>query len=215
MTYDQARSIIFQATSRYFTGATVVIGNSEQVKKERPMVVMTFGPLKLSTFPNEKVYDGDVADFYTGSMSLDVQLYTNGKKLSNGAMANTAVSDLTNYVNYMMSQMMTTEFSRDDLSLLTAGQIQDVTAIINDMNYEYRAMVEFNATFPVAAVGYGGVLDESSIKEDEPDPEKPGEVLPPHIDPEWSETPSGGRNEDVAEKEIGYFTDVKIEEMKE
>ena len=33
MTYDQARSIIFQATSRYFTGATVVIGNSKQVKK--------------------------------------------------------------------------------------------------------------------------------------------------------------------------------------
>ena len=29
MTYDQARSIIFQATSRYFTGATVVIGNSK------------------------------------------------------------------------------------------------------------------------------------------------------------------------------------------
>ena len=99
MTYDQARSIIFQATSRYFTGATVVIGNSKQVKKERPMVVMTFGPLKLSTFPNEKVYDGNVADFYTGSMSLEVQLYTNGKRLSNGAMANTAVSDLTNYVN--------------------------------------------------------------------------------------------------------------------
>ena len=92
MTYDQARSIIFQATS--------------------------------------------LADFYTGSMSLEVQLYTNGKRLSNGAMANTAVSDLTNYVNYMMSQMMTTEFSRDDLSLLTSGQIQDVTAIINDMNYE-------------------------------------------------------------------------------
>ena len=31
----------------------------------------------------------------------------------------------------------------------------------------------------------------------------------------WTETDSGGRTAEIAEKEIGYFTQVKIEEMKE
>lgn len=76
-------------------------------------------------------------------------------------------------------------------------------------------MVEFDVTFTVASVGYGGILDESSVKVDEPDPEHPGQVLPPHIEPEWAETDSGGRTAEIAEKTVGYFTQVEIEETKE
>lgn len=215
MTYNEARRIIYAATASYFSGATVTMANTKQVKKDKPMVTMKFGALQLSTFANQRVYDGEPCDYYPATMKLEVQLFTNGHKLSNNAMENTAVGDLTDYVNYMMSGLMTTEFGKNDLTVLTAGPVQDISAIINDASYEYRAMVEFDVSFTVVSVGYGGILDESSIKLDEPDPEKPDQVLPPHIEPEWTETDSGGRTAEIAEKQVGYFTQVEITETKE
>lgn len=215
MTYNDARSIIYDATVSYFANATVTMANTKQVKKTKPMVTMNFGPLQSNTFPNEVEYEGEPCDYYQASAKLEVQLFTNGRQLSNGGMENTAVGDLTDYVNYMTSKMMVVEFGKHDLTVMKAGAVQDVSAIINDTSYEYRAMVEFDVNFTMAVVGYGGILDESSVKMDEPDPEHPGEVLPPHIDPVWTETDSGGRTAEIAEKEIGYFTQVKIEEMKE
>lgn len=215
MTYNDARSIIYDATVSYFANATVTMANTKQVKKTKPMVTMKFGPLQSNTFPNEVEYEGEPCDYYPSSAKLEVQLFTNGRQLSNGGMENTAVGDLTDYVNYMTSKMMVVEFGKHDLTVMKAGAVQDVSAIINDTSYEYRAMVEFDVNFTMAVVGYGGILDESSVKMDEPDPEHPGEVLPPHIDPVWTETDSGGRTAEIAEKEIGYFTQVKIEEMKE
>lgn len=215
MTYNDARSIIYDATASYFSGATVTMAGTKQTKKLKPMVTLKFWALQIGTFPNEVNYEGEPCDYYTASMKLEVQLFTNGHQLSNGGMESTAVGDLTDYVNYMMSKLMTTEFSRKDLTILTAGPVQDVSAVINDTSYEYRAMVEFDVTFTVASVGYGGILDESSVKVDEPDPEHPGQVLPPHIEPEWAETDSGGRTAEIAEKTVGYFTQVEIEETKE
>ena len=215
MTYNDARSIIYDATVSYFSNATVTMANTKQVKKTKPMVTMKFGPLQSNTFPNEVEYEGEPCDYYPAFAKLEVQLFTDGRQLSNGGMENTAVGDLTDYVNYMTSKMMVVEFGKHDLTVMKAGAVQDVSAIINDTSYEYRAMVEFDVNFTMAVVGYGGILDESSIKTDEPDPEHPGEVLPPHIDPVWTETDSGGRTAEIAEKEIGYFTQVKIEEMKE
>ena len=215
MTYNDARSIIYDATASYFSGATVTMAGTKQTKKLKPMVTLKFGALQIGTFPNEVNYEGEPCDYYTASMKLEVQLFTNGHQLSNGGMESTAVGDLTDYVNYMMSKLMTTEFSRKDLTILTAGPVQDVSAVINDTSYEYRAMVEFDVTFTVASVGYGGILDESSVKVDEPDPEHPGQVLPPHIEPEWAEPDSGGRTAEIAEKTVGYFTQVEIEETKE
>ena len=200
MTYNDARSIIYDATVSYFANATVTMANTKQVKKTKPMVTMKFGALQDNSFPYEATYDGEPCDYY---------------QLSNGGMENTAVGDLTDYVNYMTSKLMVTEFGRHDLTILTAGPVQDVSTIINDTSYEYRAMVEFDVNFTMATVGYGGILDESSVKVDEPDPEHPGQVLPPHIEPEWAETDSGGRTAEIAEKTVGYFTQVEIEETKE
>lgn len=215
MTYNEARQLIYNATVSYFAGASVTMANTKQTKQTKPLVTMKFGSLQLNTFPNEETYDGEPCDYYPATMKLEVQLFTSGHQLSNGGMESTAVGDLTDYVNYITSKMMVNEFSRSDLTILPAGPVQDVSAIINDASYEYRAMVEFDVTFTVAAVGYGGILDESSIKVNEPDPDHPGEVLPPHIDPEWSETDSGGRTAEIAEKKVGCFTEVEITETKE
>lgn len=233
MTYTEMKRAVYGITTAYFTGAAVEMANTKSAKKGKPLVKLAFGPAQSTQFPVEQFIDGELCSFYPTTAKLEVQLFTNGFKLPNGAMENTAVGDLTDYVNYMMSEMVTNELNLQNLSMLVAGPVQDMTTIINDVSYEYRAMVEFNVSFTVAAVGYAGVLDESSIKIDQPapgpdpgnpddpgtpiepvDPDTPGQVLPPHIEPEWKPTESGGRNKEIAEKRTGYFTEVEVTETK-
>lgn len=213
MTYNEMARAIHTVTSEYFSSALVVMANTKQTKKGKPLVTMAFGAAQMTKFPIEKFLDGELCRYYPTTTKLTVQLFTNGGKLPNGAMENTAVGDLTDYVNYMMSEMVTQRLDKLLVSILPAGAVQDVTAIINDTTYEYRAMVEFDISYTTAAVGYAGVWDEKSVKVDQPDPETPGQVLPPHIDPEWTPTESGGRNAEIAEKRTGYFTEVEITEM--
>lgn len=236
MTYTEMKRAVYGITAAYFTGAAVEMANTKSAKKGKPLVKLAFGPAQSTQFPVEQFLDGELCSFYPTTAKLEVQLFTHGAKLPNGAMENTAVGDLTDYVHYMMSEMVTNELNTQNLSMLVAGPVQDVTAIINDVSYEYRAMVEFNVNFTVAAVGFAGVLDESSIKIDQPapgpdpgepgtpvdpgtpgepaDPDSPGQVLPPYIEPEWKPTDSGGRNKEIAEKRTGYFTEVEVTETK-
>jgi hypothetical protein len=243
MTYTEMKRAVYGITAAYFTGASVEMANTKSAKKGKPLVKLAFGPAQSTQFPVEQFIDGELCSFYPTTAKLEVQLFTNGFRLPNGAMENTAVGDLTDYVNYMMSEMVTNELNLQNLSMLVDGPVQDTTAIINDVSYEYRALVEFNVNFTVAAVGFAGVLDESSIKIDQPapgptpgpdpgepgepekpdepgkpttpvDPDTPGQVLPPHIEPEWKPTESGGRNKEIAEKRTGYFTEVEVTETK-
>lgn len=218
MTYTEMKRAVYEITTAYFTGATVEMANTKSTKKGKPLVKLAFGPAQETKFPVERFLDGELCSFYPTTAKLEVQLFTNGLRLQNGAMENTAVGDLTDYVHYMMSEMVTNELVLQNISMMVAGPVRDMTAIINDVSYEYRALVEFDISFTAAAVGYAGVLDESSIKigQAEPgtDPDDPGQVLPPHIDPEWTPTESGGRNAEIAEKRTGYFTEVEVTETK-
>lgn len=218
MTYTEMKRAVYGITAAYFTSASVEMANTKSAKKGKPLIKLSFGPAQSTQFPVEQFLDGELCSFYPTTAKLEVQLFTNGSRLPNGAMENTAVGDLTDYVNYMMSEMVTNELNTQNLSMLVAGPVQDVTSIINDVSYEYRAMVEFNVNFTVAAVGFAAVLDESSIKIDQPapgpDPDSQGQVLPPHIEPEWKPTNSGGRSKEIAEKRTGYFTEVEVTEMK-
>lgn len=213
MTYTEVKRLIYEITARYFSSAIVDMANTKRTKKGKPLVTLRFGNAKMSKFPVEKNLDGELCRCYPSGMKLEVQLFTNGARLPNGAMENTAVGDLIDYMNYMASEMVTQELDAKRVSILPAGDVQDVTAIINDTSYEYRAMVEFDISYTTISVGFAGVHDEASIKIDQPDPENPGQVLPPHIEPEWTPTSSGGRNAEIAEKTTGYFTEVEITEM--
>ena len=147
MTYTEMKRAVHGITTAYFSGATVEMANTKSTKKGKPLVKLAFGQAQSTKFPVEKFLDGELCSFYPTTAKLEVQLFTNGVRLPNGAMENTAVGDLTDYVNYMMSEMVTNELNQQNLSMMVAGPVQDVTAIINDTSYEYRALVEFDISF--------------------------------------------------------------------
>ena len=76
--------------------------------------------------------------------------------------------------------------------------MQDLTDLINDTNYQYRAMVEIELRFTTVAIGYTGTLSPESITD--------GSLLVPKVE----ETASGGGNSEVETEEKGYFDNVAI-----
>ena len=111
-----------------------------------------------------------------------------------------------------------------DLSIIVPNTVEDLTGLINDTNYEYRAMMEVQIGFTMTAIGYTGVMSPESIKHSgvTVDPET-GEQTPYEytggdiqgedvtaMEPVAAQTPSGGGNAELAEQEGGYFTNVEI-----
>ena len=192
MTYTEMKRAVHGITTAYFSGATVEMANTKSTKKGKPLVKLA----QSTKFPVEKFLDGELCSFYPTTAKLEVQLFTNGVRLPNGAMENTAVGDLTDYVNYMMSEMVT-----------------------NELNQQSSIKIDQPAPGPDPGEpeepsGPGTPVDPGTP--DQPiDPSTPGQVLPPHIEPEWTPTGSGGRNKEIAEKRTGYFTEVEVTEMKE
>ena len=88
-----------------------------------------------------------------------------------------------------------------NITIMQSGDVMDVTALLDGVEHEYRAMVEFEVDYMQEVRGaYGVSTDYSSI--DSEGEEKPAGFVP---------TPSGGRTEEQYNSEIGYFIEVETE----
>ena len=119
------------------------------------------------------------------------------------------------------------------MSILIDGDVQDLTGVVNDTNYEYRARMSVLLYFTQKAVGPTAVLKESSIQYPDGEggytPETPLETESPTngyetdamkkeeaaiVEPEFEQTSSCGGTEELAKETTGYFTEVEIKEEK-
>ena len=64
MNHTQVKRTLFTITSEYFSGATVDMANTKRAKKTKPLVTMRFGTAHTTTFPVEKVLDGELCSCY-------------------------------------------------------------------------------------------------------------------------------------------------------
>ena len=75
------------------------------------------------------------------------------------------------------------------------GKTQDISALLNDNAFEYRALQEFSVEFVDKAFGHSGVTPPS------------GE--------DFEQTPSGGGTPEQAQDETGWFERAKVTYQKE
>lgn len=202
---------LYDLTADYFAGATVIWAQEKIVKPKPSLVTLRLGNVSRPTLPIAGFVDGTPCGYYPSKVPFEVNLYTKGapfsvqgKKIA--AAQNRAVNDLLDFVNYVNSAFVANWCHNLDIDIAVNGTVNDVSAYINDVRWEYRAMVEFSVAFTQAAVGATGILLESSVKEV---PEQPRET---HIVPEWQPTASGGGYHKLAMETIGYFEDVEIKE---
>lgn len=224
MNVGDARNTLYELTKYYFQNANVVYAKqSYRVKQPKPLVKLSFGPVTRPINPPERIVDGRPARFYPSTMMCQIDLFTAGKQkeIAPGitpVMENTAEDDMIAFANFLNSDYAVQFLHRRDMALVIANDVQDLTDLINDTSYEYRAMIEVELRFTTVAVGYSGTLAESSVVHSELDPEtgdykRGGDIQADDviaIDPTMEITTSGGGNEEVLADEDGYFENVSI-----
>lgn len=218
------REAILEMTSYYFKNATVTFTRQSHVAKQgKPLVAISTGSVSRPLNPTTKIVDGRPVSFYPSTMPIQIDLFTKGRqrKLAEGftsAMEDTAEDDMLVFANFLNSEYATQFCHQKDIAIVVPNTVQNLSGLINDTAYEFRAMLEIVVYFTMEAIGYSAVLAPSSVKHNSIDPETGEPVGGGDIQaddvialvPEIEETVSGGGNEEMVANEEGYFTNVEI-----
>ena len=216
MTLSNLKSLVHELVSLYFSEATVIFAKqSFAVKQKKPLVVLTFLSAERPQNPSTKTVDGRPVSFYSVSIPLQIDLFTSGKsKEVDGAktlaVEDTAEDDLLSFCDFLNSPFVIQWCHAHDIALLVPNVVQNMTDLINDTNYEFRAMVEITAKFTMEAIGYTGILAPESVKDSEGNVQKDVQDPDAHIDPSITISSSGGGNKDLLKEEYDYFENIRL-----
>lgn len=239
MTVGELREAIRHVVKRYFVGAAVKWIDENNIKPAGPLVTLQLRNIQRELFSIDENRQGRAVKLWHTRAMLDVNLYTpgaagNAKPGIRPKVENTALNDMQDFISYMDSDYVYGILGPLDVTVLPEGMTQDVSELVDNSKYEYRAMQEFTVDFIQNAAGVSGILHipakEESGKDpanpDNPvDPDKPtapdrpsgpDDLEPALPDPSaWKPTASGGGSKELAETDTGWFEAAEVEEMKE
>lgn len=221
MNLSELKLLIKQLTELYFTGATVTYAKQSFVAKPvNPLVTLTTGAVSRPMNPPVKVIDGRPVCFYPASVPIQIDLFTHGRQTEvapgiTPIVENTAEDDMLAFTAFLNSEYAVQWCHERDIAIVVPATVQDLTGLIHDTNYEFRAMAEIVVYFTMAAIGYTGSLMPESVKHTGAGGEEIGggdiqDADVTVLKPEISQTPSGGGNSEMTGDEDGYFTNVSI-----
>lgn len=227
MTIGELREALREIVKQYFSGAAVKWTNENDLKPTGPLVTLRLGNVHRELFAIHENREGHPVKLYHSRAMLEVNLYTPGGtgKLKPGIRTkavNTALNDMQDFLNYMDSDAVSGKLGRFDITVLPEGPAQDVSALVDGLQYEYRAMQEFTVDFTQNAAGLAGIIHipvksgtgtapDNPDTPDVPDNPPPDEPLP---DPSaWEQTASGGGSQELAAIDTGWFEAVDSKEL--
>lgn len=243
MRLSTVKELFLALSQRYFAGANVVFAKqSRAAKMDIPLVTLTFGNVRRAWDPVDYEIDGTNVSAYPSRVGVVVDLFTHGEPVLDDdgkpfAHENTAMDDMLAFADFLGSHFVADWCNRNDLTILIEGDIQDLTGLLNDNNYEFRSRMNLMLHFTQKAVGNTAVMSEASIlyptgESDEFGNQIYSDVEPPEttsttglnnsksgdaqatpvIVPAFESTPSGGGSDELAQLETGYFTEVELKE---
>ena len=171
MTQRELKRKLHELIGEYFKSlekqGNIVWGMAKPVNPGSPKVALTAGPIKRPEHVNRLYVDGIVVDVWPSKTTLQVDLFTKGAPTTDNpnviaAHENTAVNDLTEFVDFLHSVYVDRWSFINDVSL-NANNVQDLTELINDTSWKYRAMVEIEIGFTQVAVGFAGLGYDGGI----------------------------------------------------
>lgn len=233
MTQSELKQKIYNLVTEYFAGATVTWGKVKLVNPNAPQVVLTTLPVVRSYHPVTQTVDGVPVNSWPSKTIIQVDLYTKGASTTDAinvkaAKEDTAVNDLMAFLNFLGSPYVDDWGLVNDISI-HANQVRDLTELVNDTTWGYRAMVELELGFTESAVGYTGVSYENGAAfwnngrpkyDANGNPLNPdGTPVPPELDengdpipwpapPPFKPSPSGGGTPELANQYTGWFEQV-------
>lgn len=217
MNSNELRHTLRDIVKMYFANANVLWSNGRYTKPNKPYITLSLRSVSKTIHSIRSAPNGVLRQSYPSQAVLTVNLITNGKRTATkegytDIYDNTAVADLEDFCNFIESVKVSYICDEKDISIVQNGTVTDVTALLDGMEPEYRAMVEFTVDYmQEVSGGYNvsnhikvHVSDHGADNDSDQDVGEDAEAFEP--------TPSGGRTEELVNSEIGYFEQVeKIE----
>lgn len=194
MNLTEVRERLYDAAALFFGEAAVIWADQIGTKPEPPYVTLKTGSLSRTAF---HVEDGEGVRSYQCSTTAEINLYTRGQPVTEGASVtgnciNTATADLMEFSNFLESEALADFFTGYDMGVLLMPPVRDLSFLQNDSKYRYRAMAEYAVTFVEEAGGRYGLS---------------GMAKAPNS--------SGGGTEEMVKEPIGVIEDFELKEEKD
>ena len=159
MNLEAVENTLYDIAEMFFKGATIVWTEQINTQPPLPYVTLNIGGINRTSFP---IIAEDESRYYPCSTVLEVNLYTKGKPVTigenvTGNYANTAVSDLTEFFNFIDSDNVVDILAGKGLAISLVPPVRDLTNLQNDRKYRYRAMAEATVSFAMEADGPYGI----------------------------------------------------------
>lgn len=150
---------LYELTGSFFQGATVIWSEQVNTKPPLPYITLKCKGVGRTSFP---VDDGEGRRAYQSKTTWEVNLFTKGQPITvgegvTGNYANTAVSDLTEFTNFLDSEEMVGVIAGYGMAISLVPPVRDLAELQNDSSYRYRAMAEFTVSFVQEAYGPYGI----------------------------------------------------------
>ena len=167
MTIGEAKKYVRDFVAGYFGDSHVSFAEQKQTRPTVPYITLRFGKSgkkrgKITMFDDK---DQCYKDFWQRKISLEINLYTAGRNVAekgyDPVYENTCIEDMEDFISYIMSDYGSDELVSHDVAIVQEGDVQDLSALLNDSSYRYRSMAQFYVLFTDCSFGkYGqnGVL---------------------------------------------------------
>jgi hypothetical protein len=152
MTVMQLRSFLLQLAEQHFRlPYTVCFADEKRTKPKPPLVTLKLGSVTMSTHPIIEWKDGAVVKTHPSSVMLEINLYSPGVPVETASgvvpYQNSACDELTGYCLYLEYPATENVLFDAGVSILLNPPVRDVTAILDGVEPECRAMAEFTVDF--------------------------------------------------------------------
>ena len=188
MNINGVKNAIYEIVSRYFAGATVAWGDTNMTKPRLPFITLKLGDVQRALWPNKKYVNGEAVYDYPSQARLTVNLFTRGKQVLQGEgtaiREDTSENDMMEFLNFVNSDWFIQWEKGKNIYIRPDGPVRPLSALTNDVNWEYRSMAEFVVAYTEIAEGATTV---------------------------WSQNPSGGGSKELADITNGWFDHVHID----
>ena len=187
MDTNDMRTAVRNVIALFFDERKVRYAEQKMAKPSDPYVTVKFDNVQKTQFAIKERNRDEVDSHWKLNCTAEVNLFTNGKPVGNN-FENTAMGDFQELVYFLESDAVVDKLSTYGITMVLDSPIRDISGIINETKYKYRA----NATFRVyyTETTYGRFLQG-------------GRTVP---------NASGGNKAEYVNAETGYFTTVEIQE---